>query len=166
MTTTLSFRLDLDGVCADFDKGVIDLMGLHPDDVNPKSNMWDAINDHMDSGKEFFGALDMMHDAQVLFDYLKELPYDLKILTATGHIKPDEVETQKIAWVRRNLCKEIEVLLTRKGKDKAVHATPTTVLIDDRMKAIGPWREAGGIGILHTSAEQTIKEIEALLNGE
>ena len=40
-----------------------------------------------------------------------------------------------------------------------------SVLIDDRQKNIDAWIEAGGIGILHTSAANTINQLKALRNG-
>jgi len=38
-------------------------------------------------------------------------------------------------------------------------------LIDDRQKNIDAWVEAGGIGIVHTSAANTIEQLKALRNG-
>ena len=40
------------------------------------------------------------------------------------------------------------------------------VLIDDRPKNIEAWENAGGIGILHTSAKETINKLKELRNGE
>ena len=48
------------------------------------------------------------------------------------------------------------------GADKHEYAAPNHILIDDRDKAILPWREAGGIGILHTSANDTIAQLKEL----
>jgi hypothetical protein len=45
---------------------------------------------------------------------------------------------------------------------KAAYAKPNHILIDDREKSIQPWREAGGIGILHTSAADTISQLQKL----
>jgi hypothetical protein len=36
------------------------------------------------------------------------------------------------------------------------------ILIDDMEQTIREWRNAGGIGILHTSAADTIKELKKL----
>lgn len=165
LTDIKSFHiyLDLDGVMADFDQGVMDLMNIHPDDINPKSEMWTAIDAHMDLGEEFFGTLKLIHDARELFNFLLELDCELTILTATGHIRPTEVQEQKNRWINQNLSETIPRLFTRRGKDKAIHAKPHHILIDDRMKAVGPWCDAGGIGILHTSTKATLKQIEKLL---
>jgi len=47
--------------------------------------------------------------------------------------------------------------------NKYVHAHSRAVLIDDRPKNINLWIENGGIGILHTSFEQTKKELQQYL---
>lgn len=47
--------------------------------------------------------------------------------------------------------------------NKYIHAHSRGILIDDRPKNINLWIEAGGIGILHTSFEQTKKELEQYL---
>ena len=39
---------------------------------------------------------------------------------------------------------------------------PDSVLIDDRAKTIRDWKEAGGIGILHTSPKDTPDRMRAL----
>ena len=39
---------------------------------------------------------------------------------------------------------------------------PDAILIDDRLKSIGPWRQKGGIGILHTDANETIRQLKRL----
>ena len=53
-----------------------------------------------------------------------------------------------------NICLRAEKILKCTG--------PETVLIDDLKKNIDEWREAGGTGILHVSAEQTLKELREL----
>ena len=40
------------------------------------------------------------------------------------------------------------------------YATPNTILIDDMEKNIKAWVDAGGIGILHTSAADSIKQLQ------
>ena len=40
------------------------------------------------------------------------------------------------------------------------------VLIDDEPKNIEAWEDAGGIGILHTSAKETINKLKELRNGD
>ena len=47
--------------------------------------------------------------------------------------------------------------------NKYIHAHPRAILIDDRPKNINLWIENGGIGILHTDFESTIKQLEQYL---
>ena len=42
------------------------------------------------------------------------------------------------------------------------YAAPNHILIDDRESNIDQWRAAGGIGILHTSASNTIQQLKKL----
>ena len=55
-----------------------------------------------------------------------------------------------------------KILTTVSGADKHKYAAPNHILIDDRMKAIGPWRKAGGIGILHKDTKDTIAKLKLL----
>ena len=48
------------------------------------------------------------------------------------------------------------------GKEKYQYAAPNHILIDDRLVSIEPWVNAGGIGILHTSAVDTIEQLKEL----
>lgn len=159
-----SIYLDVDGVLADFDKGVFQLLGQYPNTIEPKSQIWKAIQEVMENEGEFFGALELLPDAMQLFDFVDSLDCELHILTATGHIYPELVDAQKRKWVAASICPNVPVLTTRNGKEKSKFAESTHILIDDRMKSIGPWREAGGIGILHTSAEDTINQLNNIIS--
>lgn len=48
------------------------------------------------------------------------------------------------------------------SKDKQNFGKPKDILIDDREPNIQRWEEMGGIGILHTSAEETIRKLKEL----
>ena len=41
-----------------------------------------------------------------------------------------------------------------------MYAKPNRILIDDYSETIERWRAAGGKGILHTSADDTIKQLK------
>ena len=91
--------LDMDGVFADFDRHILDITGKRPAEFTRKSDMWDIVKRIMESGQQFFGALRPMLDAHILWDGVKDHP--ISFLTATGHIYPDAVDTQKRQWVQR-----------------------------------------------------------------
>ena len=48
------------------------------------------------------------------------------------------------------------------AKFKQKYAGENKILIDDMERNIQQWRDKGGIGILHTSAVDTIKQLKEL----
>ena len=75
-------------------------------------------------------------------------------------------ETGKTWWIHSNLNPAPKDILMSHDKFKwAVNENgEPNVLIDDFGINTIPWREHGGIAILHTSADKTIYELEALFN--
>ena len=61
-------------------------------------------------------------------------------------------------WRQRNLPSTKLVLAQAIRKQN--YATPDSILIDDRENNINQWIASGGIGILHTSASDTIKQLK------
>jgi hypothetical protein len=154
--------VDLDGVLADLTTYVEDLLGItiktqsdgnwHNDD-----EIWDEIRKR--DGEPNFQNLQPLSDAMELWNFLK--PYKPHILTATGH--PEEANAKKKReWVKRHLSGYGEVHTVPKSKLKAQFAAPNHILIDDRTKSTRPWKQAGGIAILHKSAAKTIAKLKEL----
>lgn len=151
--------VDLDGVLADFDAGIFRIYGMYSDDLRTHPFV------HLKYDKEdvgFFRNLPKMPDADILWDHIKK--YDPTILTAHGG-QIDSAEDEKREWVKEHYG-DVEVITVEKGRDKfgAVPDLENSILIDDRSKAIDPWVENGGIGILHTSASSSIFQHKRLLN--
>jgi hypothetical protein len=48
-------------------------------------------------------------------------------------------------------------------EQKAKYATPTSILIDDSSGCIGPFIAAGGHGILHSHASETIRILDSTI---
>ena len=154
---------DLDGVLVDFDPIAEEITGFKRDQWGTKEvkrNFWKAFEREAKAGRETWGRMPPMADAFELWNYVKK--YDPHILSATGHIKTAELEKRK--WVAKHLhiTDQSKVHFVRNSKDKAMFATPTSILIDDRNKSIDPWIAAGGIGILHKNAADTIKKLKEL----
>lgn len=152
--------LDIDGVFADFDKKIVEVTGKRPEDQN-EDDMWKAMKQYAKEHPDvhMWGDLDLMHDAKVLWNYVKG--YDHSFLTSTGTWAAEKAEREKHAWVKKHFGNQ-DVITVNMSKLKSNYAAPTHILIDDRMKSIGPWREKGGIGILHKSASDTIKQLKKL----
>jgi hypothetical protein len=144
--------IDLDGVLADFDRGVELVTGKRPDQLSTRT-MWQALARHPD----FFGTLEFMHDAQVLWDFCR--PYGPVILTGLpmGAWAPE----QKRRWVANMLGKEVEII-TCMSRDKHRHSGPGRVLVDDRATLREAWERAGGAFVHHTSAERSIAALKDL----
>jgi len=156
---------DLDGVLADFAKGVKDILKLEHDeekyeaDPQYRKKMWKAVDDYTKSGGRLWQELDLMPDAMVLWKYIIRYS-NTEILTATGDSKYDACK-QKNVWVPKHLG-NVEINCVRAAVEKSQFAADNHILIDDKEKAIKPWIAAGGIGILHTSADNTIKKLKKL----
>ena len=129
--------------------------------LSTKSAFWKEVSKWTKSGKSFFRDMDMMDDANHLWEYVSTYTTPT-ILSATGHVM--NAATEKKEWVISHLGDSAgdSAIFIRDGKDKALYATPTSILIDDRSVAIDPWIVAGGIGILHTSAATTISKLREL----
>lgn len=157
---------DLDGVLVDFEKKALEIAGYLPEySTDPtkkklRGDFWKLVAIHVKKGKKFFEAMDWMPDGQVLWNYIKHR--SPKICSATGHITGAKEE--KRAWVRSKIDNETadSAKFVRDASEKGEHAAPGRILIDDRQKALDSWTAAGGLGILHTSAEDTIAQLKEL----
>jgi hypothetical protein len=150
------FRIycDMDGVLVDFNKGYKELTGVdlgteHRND----SHFWDPINE---AGYDFWINLEWMGDGKELWDFIS--PYNPELLSAPS--RQMESRVAKNDWVERELP-GVHLIL-RSAKHKKDFAGPKNILIDDRPDNIDGWVQSGGIGILHTSASDTIQKLQDL----
>lgn len=159
--------LDMDGVLADFDRGVRELAGAEPLPVNGKRSpedderMWAAVRgvDH------FYGRLEPMPGAVEMFERLWEKYGDAcEILTGVPrpHRGIAHAGEDKAEWVRRRLSPDIVVNIVLRAQKPEFCAGPDCVLIDDTRSNIRQWEEAGGTGILHEGVEATLAALERL----
>lgn len=156
--------VDMDGVLADFSAGSREMLGIDKDSTNPRT-FWSTLSRYDKNEQKFFLNLPVMNDAFDLMRFVHQNFKNYFILTASGYTPKDAPE-QKKEWIAKVFGPQIKVEVVRKSSDKAQFATPETILIDDRMHSIGPWRTAGGIGILHTSAAQSIAELKPFLKND
>jgi len=148
------YYCDLDGVLVDFNKGYLKLTGVKLDGTFRKdTGFWDPINK---AGRPFWANLEWMNDGKQLWSYIKK--HNPKILSAPS--REDSSRVGKFDWVRRELP-GVDLIL-RTMKHKKDFAEPNAILIDDNGDNIKNWVNAGGIGILHTSTANTIKQLKKL----
>ena len=142
---------DLDGVLIDFNKGYEKLTGLElGNEHRSDSNFWEPINN---AGYDFWVNLEWMSDGHKLWDFIS--PYNPEILSAPS--RQTESRIAKHDWVERELP-GVHLIL-RSAKHKKDFASPNSILIDDREDNVKGWIDAGGKGILHTSADDTINTL-------
>jgi nicotinamide mononucleotide adenylyltransferase len=144
---------DMDGVIVDFDKGYKELTGRDASFDTPKEEFWAPISK---AGASFWIKLKWMPDGKQLWNYIKG--YNPDLLSA-----PSREESSKMGkriWVKREVPGA--KLILRSAERKQEFATPNSILIDDRADNIQRWKDAGGIGIVHTSAADTIQQLKDL----
>ena len=155
---------DMDGVLADFDRGVVELCGMRqlPQDESRTDEedalMWEKIREV----GHFYDKLEPMPGAVEMFRKVYDL-FGAKCEILTGIPKPERgivtSAEDKVAWTRRILSDNVKVNTVAR-KDKKLFCTgPDSILVDDLEKNITEWKAAGGTGILFRNAEQAMEEI-------
>jgi phosphoglycolate phosphatase-like HAD superfamily hydrolase len=178
-TEQSKFRIfcDLDGVLVDFDRGFLELPG-NPEKLTTKeyeekhglNSIWTIIEQ---GGEDYWINLKWTKDGRELWDYLKR--YDPIILSSPS-LSQTSI-TGKTKWVAQNLNIDQEPITQPEDlqpdsrlvlyKDKYKFAkTENDILIDDTEKKLTDWTEAGGTGILHNDATDTIRVVEELMTSQ
>ena len=144
---------DMDGVLVDFDKGYKDLTGTEASFSTDPKQFWEPIQK---AGAAFWIKLKWMPDGKQLWNYIDK--YNPELLSAPSRDESSKIG--KFVWVKRNVPGT--KLILRQAERKQEFATPNSILIDDRKDNIQRWKDAGGVGIYHTSAADTIQQLKKL----
>lgn len=157
---------DMDGVLADFDRGVEELAHFprhnQADQDDAKVNaMWDAVR----NVPHFYDRLEQLPGALEMFRRVRAEFRD-RVEILTGLPKPyrniPDAEADKRTWVKRLLSEDIIVNACIR-EDKIKYCKDAScILIDDLESNIEAWRKHGGTGILHTSSEDTLMRLHEL----
>ena len=149
---------DMDGVLADFEKGVEDLIGGKFND-----DRWYELPD------DFFLTLEPMPDAQRLWEFIGK--YDPFVLTAIPRSSRGPISKRaandKARFMKRWFGVDSNRMYPVMRADKMRFAKDgrdgrPNLLIDDHSKNIAQFKSAGGIGVLHTSASNSIKQLQKI----
>jgi 5'(3')-deoxyribonucleotidase len=160
----------MDGVLADFNGAMVDYFGVPFDEIGTSSeHRWELITN---TCPDVYSQLRMLPDADELVAGVIEMcvmhDYVPAILTAIpkfGRL-PDAVRHKK-EWIRTKwpvLHKNFNI--GPYAVNKQDHATPSSVLIDDSPLNIPQWNAAGGHGILHTSAAQSLEQLTSFMEAQ
>ena len=157
---------DMDGVLADFDRGVQELCNLPKVSANDSTKaqddeMWAEIKkiDHFyDKLQVMPGALKMFHEIYSRYgekcEILTGIPKEKRGILTAGE--------DKIAWMHRLFSDKITVNVVYKEEKKKFCTGSDCILVDDLETNIESWREYGGTGILHKSSQDTIAKLHEL----
>lgn len=157
-TKTPELYCDMDGVLTNFSLSFEKLSGGIPPEVFERTRGVDAFWELIDvEGLAWWENMPWMPDGKELWSYIKHK--NPEILSAPTKRLIQSREGKEL-WVKRELPK-IKLNLT-KAKYKCHFANPNAIIIDDMARNINQWREAGGIGILHISAQDTIRQLKAM----
>jgi hypothetical protein len=99
-----------------------------------------------------------MPDGRELWNYIKK--YKPNILSAPSWDPSSKIG--KEAWVKMHLKSDYNKLYLYSRANKQLFSEPNRILIDDMKQTIDEWNAKGGIGIFHTSAADTIKQLKKL----
>jgi 5'(3')-deoxyribonucleotidase len=153
----ITLYLDMDGVIADFNK---EYTKFDPQKTDRKRFRESVIEHHI------FEKLDFMPDAQELLNHVSKLHgVKVEILTSMGTHDPFQAnmaQMQKMKWLdEKNIPYKANFVHNK--QEKAQYATPRSILIDDSVGCISPFVEAGGHGILHTNASNSIRLLDSIV---
>jgi hypothetical protein len=161
--------VDLDGVLADFDGGVVRLTTKNmaawtAEGKRGKGDLWGALA----RAPGFFERLEWMPRARAI--WAAAAPHAPTILT--GLPLGTWAAPQKRAWCARELGAGVPVI-TCMAREKAAFAAKQVggapsaplagaVLIDDNADARAPWEAAGGVFVHHIDVDVSLRELAAL----
>lgn len=177
MKRIVEIGLDMDGVVANMDKAIYDKFGLSfpkdqiPDDdfkrlresiyqgISNDPDFWIEIEPY-DGYYEFFKRLQAYGEITII----SAIPRHLSCYSQEAEM----CRRQKTEWVRMHFGKKQaeNVVVTKaawKHKYISKEHNVISILVDDMIGNIDNWRNSGGIGVLHTSFEDSLSQIRAQL---
>ena len=158
--------LDMDGVVADFDSYVSNLLG--------RKIGWSSTQDLSDEEWERLASVDrlyyqfpLMPDATKLVAYVKSLStrFHVGFLTAVPRRSTiPSAKDDKQAWVDKYFP-GMKMDIGPYSHHKQKWCKPGDILIDDRPSNIEQWTDVGGIAIYHTGdVDASIKRLNEVIS--
>jgi len=147
--------LDADGVLADFDKGVEDLLGMSAQQFE-RSRGRGAFWRELARAPDFYAGLAELPDARELFDAVKHL----KPTILTGLPLGNWAAPQKVTWAADHFPGV--PIVTCMARDKHKHMEPGDVLVDDRENHREAYEAHGVVFIHHKNARDSIRQLAAI----
>lgn len=152
--------LDLDGVCCRFEESACRLLGLDLEDevirnrlktekidqLVGKAAMWSAIQKE---GYSFWANLKPFEWTNVFYTGLKQLVND-QVYICTAPSSDPQSAAGKMYWCKKHLrCEHKQIVITQ---SKWLLASPDSFLVDDDIRKVEAFRNAGGHAFLFPNA--------------
>lgn len=173
----IKIYLDMDGVLSNFEKA---FRVYNPTWKWNRDIFFKAIDEEIfanlepiESGAYLIEEVVQLHEKVIeehkayagIHDYITEDELAIEILTSTGtadKIYAPKVQAQKKQWLEDHGI-FFPVNFVSKKSEKANYATSFNMLIDDHPDCIGPFKKAGGWGIVHDhlNLNKTIKQLHS-----
>lgn len=140
--------VDMDGVLADFDDGIMRMYGKPMESMSQEE-----MEDFWGSAcikRSFFLSLSGILGGIRLMDHLRLYEHPYCILTSTGGgSRHMEIARDKLQWLMRyESLRSAPVAFCTGTKSKAEFASPGSLLIDDRPKVVDAFIAGGGSAFL------------------
>ena len=152
----------MDGVLCNFEKRFTELYGKDALGARDRKNFTTNWPNFIMDGN--FESLEWFPGGKELLDFIQnETDWEVEILSSSGGEKfHSEVAAQKVVWLcDKGIPYKANIVPGR--KHKTAYATPETILIDDTEDIIVNFNAAGGLGILHKDANETLAKLRTLL---
>jgi len=166
MKKTVQIYLDMDGVLANFDKGIIEiypefneLNRLYHDALNTEDDKIKraAMADAIKNTPDFWKNLEWEPGGQEVWEFVKQYFYKPAIITSPMIEDLDRCINQKLHWVESTMKYNIDFERFIPESEKHLYVNcfrgDLQILIDDRWQNIQNWKNHGGIGIFHNSKD-------------
>jgi hypothetical protein len=147
--------LDLDGVLADFDRGVQELLGMSSAQFEKKYGIKEFWR-RLASAPEFYARLPLLPDARTLFGAVEHLTPTI----LTGLPLGKWAAPQKVAWCEQHFPRV--PVITCMARDKHRFMDPGDVLVDDRDRHRPAYEAHGVVFVHHETARQSLRELSAI----
>ena len=157
---------DMDGVLADFDRGITELGKIAKVNQSEATSvtddaLWDAVR-RVDN---FYDKLEPMAGAVEMFKKIYSVYGDkCEILSAVPkpHRNIPSAREDKIKWVRRVLSDQVVINLVYRAEKQDFVKGKGCILIDDYQINVDEWISTGGTGILFESADKVLEKLKEL----
>lgn len=153
----MTYLFDMDGVLADWEDSFIPQYG---DPSRMLEEELNAIKKKL-ANSDFYLNLKPLKAGIELFIHLRSLG-NVAILTSVGKYNSEGVAEHKKQWLINNLGYLPDFYYTKSSKEKSMYVEKG-ILIDDRVKAVMPFKSAGGKAVLFVGCkDKALKDISEL----